>query len=97
LRDESLRPPHGFDQPVRGFGLLWRTTEEVRDRLGWASDSEVGARTAVQRMFADDGEVAFLKNLYSGVYRLDPDGTWTFLEEQAAPAPTAPSGLLPPS
>jgi hypothetical protein len=43
--DPSLLPPAGAYQPVRGFGLAWRTgyvspTEVVRDRLGWAIEPE---------------------------------------------------------
>lgn len=39
--DPSLVPPAGRYQPVRGFGVAWRTgyvspTQVVRDRLGWA-------------------------------------------------------------
>lgn len=30
-------PPLNFYEPIRGFGKLWRTTPEVRSRLGWAT------------------------------------------------------------
>lgn len=39
-------PPPGLSEPVSGFGLVWRgevmDTEEVRDRLGWAVETEYG-------------------------------------------------------
>ena len=34
--DPSIVPPEGRFQPVRGFGLVWRTNPIVRDGLGWA-------------------------------------------------------------
>ncbi len=86
--DESLSPPSGYQQPIRGFGLLWRSTPSVRDGLGWPWDDEVGAWTAVQLLETDVGGVTFLKNLYSGVYRLEPDGTWTFLPDPGPLEPT---------
>lgn len=35
-------PPAGQSVPVRGFGLLWRTTSNVRQGLGWAVAPEQG-------------------------------------------------------
>jgi hypothetical protein len=43
--DESVRAPDGMHQPIRGFGKLWRQNEDVRLRLGWALDPEIGHRT----------------------------------------------------
>jgi DNA-binding beta-propeller fold protein YncE len=40
--DPALTPPNGFSQPVRGFGLLWRGDEGLRQELGWALAPEVG-------------------------------------------------------
>ena len=34
--DENLQ------QPIRGFGLLWRENPEIREQLGWATADEVG-------------------------------------------------------
>lgn len=34
-------PPGGMMQPVRGFGLVWRSNQAIRDALGWASLPEV--------------------------------------------------------
>jgi hypothetical protein len=30
-------PPGGMSQPVRGFGLAWRSNQAIRDALGWAT------------------------------------------------------------
>jgi hypothetical protein len=40
--DPSITPPEGLLQPVRGFGLVWRTYPAVRDGLGWALAPEEG-------------------------------------------------------
>ena len=46
--DPSFVPPPGLYQPIRGFGKLWRTHQEVRDRLGWATAPEQGFYTQWQ-------------------------------------------------
>lgn len=38
----SAAPPAGKFAPVRGFGLVWRTRENVRSSLGWARAPEQG-------------------------------------------------------
>ncbi|MBX3065360.1 MAG: hypothetical protein KF726_20460 [Anaerolineae bacterium] len=38
--DGSFVPPAGLLQPVRGFGLVWRTNQQIRDALGWATSGE---------------------------------------------------------
>jgi hypothetical protein len=47
LDDPALVPPAGYYQPVRGFGLAWRTgpltgSLTPRDRLGWGIEPEFG-------------------------------------------------------
>ena len=46
--DPSFVPPPGLYQPIRGFGKLWRTHPEVRERLGWATAPEQGFYTQWQ-------------------------------------------------
>jgi hypothetical protein len=41
-------PPEGKLHPVRGFGYLWCNDQTVRDRLGWALESEVAYDTILQ-------------------------------------------------
>jgi hypothetical protein len=38
--DPALTAPQGFLQPVRGFGLAWRSNPTLRERLGWALTTE---------------------------------------------------------
>jgi hypothetical protein len=35
--DPAYSPPAGLLQPVRGFGLVWRNSPQVRDALGWGT------------------------------------------------------------
>jgi len=38
--DPAFAPPAGVLQPVRGFGLVWRSNPAIRDALGWATQPE---------------------------------------------------------
>ncbi len=38
--DPAYVPPAGLVQPVRGFGLVWRSTPALRDALGWGTAPE---------------------------------------------------------
>jgi hypothetical protein len=35
--DPGLSAPGGLLQPVRGFGLVWRSNQAIRDALGWGT------------------------------------------------------------
>lgn len=59
-RDDSLVAPDGYSQPVRGFGLVWRTNPNIRERLGWAIQPE-GAYDGVIQV---SGSVASPTNIY---------------------------------
>ncbi len=41
-------PPDGMQTPVRGFGYLWETDDDVYDDLGWATAEEEGMCASVQ-------------------------------------------------
>lgn len=47
--DPSMTGPEGLLQPVRGFGLAWRTSDQVRSALGWAVSPEAGYTGTFQR------------------------------------------------
>lgn len=38
--DPSLVPPSGLQQPVRGFGYVWRSNPTLKNALGWALSGE---------------------------------------------------------
>jgi len=59
-RDDSLTAPPGLLQPIRGFGLVWRTNERIRDRLGWATSPEV----AFEGMYQSDSAEPSVATLY---------------------------------
>jgi len=83
INDPSLTPPPGLYQPERGFGLVWREEQDIRDRLGWAVAPENGFVTAVQHtsyakynetyIRALDGNIWYLKAERSGWEKITPD------------------------
>ena len=38
--EPAYAPPSGLIQPVRGFGLVWRSNAGNRDALGWGTQGE---------------------------------------------------------
>ena len=75
--DLSLEPPVGFHQPIRGFGLIWRTYPEVRDKLGWATASESGFDTWRQSYqgYGMHNLTIWVKDINKTIYKLDPMGS----------------------
>jgi hypothetical protein len=73
--DPNFSAPGGLFQPRRGFGYLWRTQQNVRDRLGWGTaPTEIGY--TVQAQIGADG-VIYLSEPNGAVYGLSADGnTW---------------------
>ena len=45
--DPNVIAPAGKQQPRRGFGWVWRTYPDVRQRLGWALQPEQGFNTCM--------------------------------------------------
>jgi hypothetical protein len=90
-QDTSLQPPNGLRQPVRGFGLIWRTKDKdkVRERLGWALDAEEGFELSYQR---DTGtpKALYIRSRDGVIYMLNgADGTWAAFTGKDAPPVTA--------
>ncbi len=88
-RDDSLSEPPGLLQPIRGFGLVWRSNPRVRDRLGWANSPEVSFEGMLQ---ADslEGSVAttYLRMRDGGIMALDAfNDTWEVLPPVGGTAP----------
>ncbi len=77
-RDEAIIPPGGRFQPVRGFGLAWRTVPNVRERLGWAIETEISYDGTFQIAgTAVEGETVYISTLNSGIVELSPqDNDW---------------------
>lgn len=50
--DPSMaQPPKGLLQPVRGFGLAWRSNPSVMNGLGWAIEKERGYTACTAQAF----------------------------------------------
>jgi len=75
--DPNLVPPAGLLQPVRGFGLIWRSYPEVRDNLGWATAPESGFNTWRQSYqgYGMHNLTIWLKDINQTIYELDPMGS----------------------
>jgi hypothetical protein len=73
--DPNIVPPAGLYQPVRGFGLVWREQPGVRERLGWAVDTEAGYPTAIQGTSRFKYNDTYVKALDGGVWHLGPEGS----------------------
>lgn len=86
-RDDSLAPPPGLEQPIRGFGLVWRSNPRVQERLGWALSPEV----AFEGMMQADSAEPSLATLYlrlrdGGILALDAQtNEWDVLYNTANP------------
>jgi hypothetical protein len=80
--DPSITPPEDLLQPVRGFGLVWRTYPAVRDGLGWALAPEDGFQGWSQS-YSGSGmhnSGTFLRSIDGSVVLLSHfGGTWRFV------------------
>lgn len=73
LDDPTILPPPGLYQPQRGFGLLWRETPGIADRLGWATAPETAFTTTYQTTARDKYNETYLRALDGGVWHLLPE------------------------
>ena len=73
-QDDSLIPPAGLFQPVRGFGRIWRDQPGIRDRVGWATASESSFQAAFQCNSAVKYSTCFLQTPL-GVIVLQPESS----------------------
>lgn len=85
--DPDIVPPDDtLQQPVRGFGRLWRDNGEVREALGWATSDEFGFVTSYEYhptlRFEDGVFVAapgehVMHSLYGEGFRfIEESGSW---------------------
>ncbi len=82
--NSGLTPPGGLYEPIRGFGKVWREGAGVRQRLGWASNQEVGGTGARQgyakgALFYTGTVDKVIALLPSGGNLTTPNGTWVLL------------------
>ena len=82
--DPGIVPPPGYEQPIRGFGKVWREHPEVRAELDWATTGESSVLITYQRQVQESiGGVQFIQPAGASLVRLDGIGgsgsTWTSL------------------
>ena len=89
-RDPSLNPPPNLSQPIRGFGLVWRAQAHVRDRLGWATGSELGFDGTYQSdSVAVPNATMYMSSRDKNVFQLSgKDQTWKLIVPLTTPTPT---------
>lgn len=80
--DSSLTPPSSnLQQPERGIGKVWRTNSEVKDRLGWALDDELGYTAQFQQESGSSPGFVYFTDPGDILVRLESRGdTWRFGE-----------------
>jgi hypothetical protein len=85
--DPTLEPPAtGLIQPIRGFGLLWRENDDLREDLGWAIEEEVGyiadyeyhyGGTVEDDTYEPGPGYHLVENLAGRIFRFN-EGIWTW-------------------
>jgi hypothetical protein len=76
--DDSLNPPEGRFQPVRGFGLVWRSNPNIRDRLGWATEPESAYEGMIQANA--DSTTVYMRTRDGGIIGYQSGGRgWEFI------------------
>jgi hypothetical protein len=72
--DPAIVPPQGLLQPVRGFGLVWRTQERVRNRLGWATAGELPFDGMLQGDATVEHGVMYIRAKDGNIFELSDKG-----------------------
>ena len=88
-RDPNIVPPEGFQQPIRGFGKLWRNDPALREEVGWALQREFGYVAEYRYEYGGEmvaGEyiagpgIHYLTTRENETYRLDESNfTWSLM------------------
>jgi hypothetical protein len=83
--DPSLVPPAGLSQPRRGFGMVWRTTAGLADRIGWAVSEETPFNMTYQKTSGEASRF-FFSDYLGQVIALEPEGTsWQVIGSTTGP------------
>jgi hypothetical protein len=81
--DPTLQPPSGLQQPIRGFGLVWRTHPYVRERLGWATEPEKGYQTTIQHTTRYKYNATYIRAEDGSIWYLGPErSSWDKLRTE---------------
>lgn len=91
--DPTLTPPAtGLQQPIRGFGMLWRNNPDLQSMLGWATGDEFGYTTNYEyhwggtvnenNVYEAGPGYHLIHTLNRNVYRFDEETrTWEILRQ----------------
>jgi len=91
VQDDTIVAPPERLQPIRGFGLVWREQPEVRARLGWAMEPELGYDGTMQ---VSEDNTLYLRERTGGIIAARPN-SWEILPLSAA-AETVPTATTTP-
>lgn len=69
--DPSMTAPDNVQQPIRGFGLAWRSNAMIRSAIGWATAGEAGY-SGIYQAFQQG---AMITGPGGEAYALVPDGS----------------------
>lgn len=74
--DPAIVPPDDRQQPIRGFGKVWRQHPEVREELGWALGPELAFDSIYQEQLTPAGAegVTFLLTFNGQIFALTTRG-----------------------
>ncbi|MEZ4644139.1 MAG: NBR1-Ig-like domain-containing protein [Chloroflexota bacterium] len=82
VNDPTILPPAGLYQPQQGFGLLWRETPGIADRLGWATGAEEAFTAVYQTTARYKYNETYLRALDGNVWHLLPERSdWEKLDD----------------
>ncbi|MBX3083816.1 MAG: hypothetical protein KF716_19435 [Anaerolineae bacterium] len=96
--DPTITAPPGLLQPVRGFGLVWRTQAGVRDRLGWATLPEIGYTAQIDGAATADSSVTYISSQEGGAFALTGQGqSWQRIQQLPTPVSTESQSPTPSS
>lgn len=71
--DPAFSPPDGRQQPMRGFGKVWREHTDLRDAIGWALAKEEPAAAARQTF--ERGQILRV-NVFMYTMIGEEEGSW---------------------
>lgn len=79
-------PPPGRIRPIFGFGKVWGSVTDVRNRLGWATTHELGFRARI----VTQGAITYLTELDGRIIQINTGGTWQYVSSVPQPSPGTP-------
>lgn len=70
ISDSSIAAPVGLRQPTYGFGKVWREQPGVRDKLGWALESELNTVGYIQEYSGNNDSGSYVSGADGFVWKI---------------------------